>query len=86
MAIVGNNSHLYAKQEIPEIEAKKFANENYAIFTLVSSKCNEGINDLFVYIGKKFLRDDLSMDPNIIKHKENMEMILNKKLNKYIDY
>ena len=61
MAIVGNNSHLYAKQEIPEIEAKKFANENNAIFTLVSSKFNEGINDLFVYIGKKFLKHDLSM-------------------------
>ena len=61
MAIVGNNSHLYAKQEIPEIEAKKFANQNNAIFTLVSSKFKGGINELFVCIGKKFLKHDLSM-------------------------
>ena len=61
MAIVGNNSHLYAKQEVPEIEAKKFPNENNAIFTLVSSKFKGGINELFVCIGKKFLKHDLSM-------------------------
>ena len=102
MAIVGNNSHLYEYEEVPEEEAKKFADENNAIFALVSSEVNyriSRIDDLFVSIGKKILKQNLIMASKLrIKNKEKkekkkkketketMEMVFNKKLIKYIDY
>ena len=79
MAIVGNNSHLYEYEEVPKEEAQKLADENNAIFALVSSEVNYGINeinDLFISIGKKFIKN--------MEKKENMK--INKKLIKYINY
>ena len=52
-----------------------------------------GINDLFVSIGKKILKQNLIMAPKLMiknkekkETKETMEMVFNKKLIKYIDY
>ena len=56
-----NNDHLY--EEVPRKETKKLADENHAIFELISSERNYGINDLFEFIGKKFLKQDLIMAP-----------------------
>lgn len=48
--MVGGDFHLCEKQEVPEIEAKKFVDESNAVFTLVSSKFKGGINELFVCV------------------------------------
>ena len=41
------------KEEVPEEEARKFANDINAIFYRTSAKEDIGINDLFMEIGKK---------------------------------
>ena len=90
LAIVGNNSHLYENEKVSQEEAKKFADENNAIFREVSSEENYGINELFNSIANKFLEQDLIMASMLMtknkENKENIEIELNKKLIKYLDY
>ena len=91
LAIVGNESHNYKLEEVTREEGKKFAEENDAIFMLVSSKFGEGITELFNSIGKKFLKQYEIIEQKLLKEKlkylkEQFKNKLNNKLMKYIDY
>jgi len=55
LAIAGNKDDMYADEEVDENEVKNFADELNAIFQKTSAKSSNGIEDLFVKIGKKFL-------------------------------
>lgn len=58
IGIAGNKSDLFSEEEITESEAQEFATSINAIFNLTSAYQNNGINELFQSLGKKFL------DPN----------------------
>ena len=55
LAIAGNKSDLYFKEQIKEEEGRKFAQKIDAIYRLTSAKNGEGIKELFNEIGKKYL-------------------------------
>ena len=55
LAIAGNKDDMYADEEVDETEVKTFADDLNAIFQKTSAKSSNGIEDLFVKIGKKFL-------------------------------
>ena len=51
IAIAGNKSDLYAKEEVKEKEAKEYAKEIGAVYQLTSCMRNEGIRELMQTIG-----------------------------------
>jgi len=91
LALVGNNIEKYESQEVDDAEAENFAEEISAIFQLVSSKENIGIEDLFYIIGKSFLQKtknekaerEKEKDREIEEEKKNK---IEKLLNKYINF
>ena len=46
---------MYENEKVEEDEAKKLANDLNAIFQITSAKESNGIEDLFIKIGQKFL-------------------------------
>ena len=46
---------MYEHEEVEESEAKNFADEIGAIYQKTSAKESNGVEDLFIKIGKKFL-------------------------------
>ena len=60
---------MYETEQVDEDEAKKFAEELNAIFQKTSAKSSNGIEDLFIKIGKKFLNP--KSDGNINTGKGN---------------
>ena len=55
IAIVGNKSDLYIREEVKEKEAKEYAKEIGAVFQLTSCLRSEGIRELMQAIGQKAL-------------------------------
>ena len=55
LGIVGNKFDMFDKEEIPEDEARKFAEEKNATFMLVSAKNGSNINNLFNLLVNKYL-------------------------------
>ena len=53
LAVVGNKSDLYLKEQVDEDEARKWADDIGAIYTLVSAKEGDCINLLFDNVVKK---------------------------------
>ena len=54
--MIGNKSDLYNKEEVSKDEGLSLAKEINAIFQYTSTvKSSDGINNLFINIGKKFL-------------------------------
>jgi len=64
IGVAGNKCDLYENEDVPESEARKFAEEIGAVFELTSAQNNTGINELFLDVGYKYL------DPNYIQTKE----------------
>ena len=58
IAVAANKSDLYTQEKVPEMEVREFAQKIGAIFRNTSAMTSDGIDDLFVSIGKKIL------DPN----------------------
>ena len=54
LGVVGNKSDMYEFEDVPEKEAKSFADSNNAFFQTASAK-NDDLNELFNLIAKKFL-------------------------------
>ena len=54
LIIAGNKSDLIEQEETDEEEVRNYAKEINAIFVSTSAKCNEGINELFEEIAKKY--------------------------------
>ena len=78
LAIAANKSDLLDKELVDENEARKFAQENNALFFSTSAKNSVGINELFMGIGKKYYGwdDDIQMDK--ISEKSDAISALNK--------
>lgn len=55
--IIGNKNDLFEKEEVPEEEARKLADEEKAFFAVVSAKNCFGINELFRVVGEKHLSE-----------------------------
>ena len=60
--MVGTKSDKFELKKVPEEEAKSLAKEVNAIYQLVSAKDGTGINDLFYYIGKKYLHPNWNQE------------------------
>lgn len=74
--MVGTKSDKNRSEQVSEEEAKGFAKEINAIYQLVSSKDGTGINELFHYIGKKYLnlnwsQEDEKKENQISRENEN---------------
>ena len=54
IAVVGNKSDLYEKEEITENEGREFAVKINAIFKLTSAQSGTGINKLFESLAEKY--------------------------------
>ena len=57
IAIAGNKSDLFEEEEVPEDEAKQYAQSVGGIFQLTSCKKNFGIDELFKISGQKYLEN-----------------------------
>ena len=55
IGIAGNKSDRYDDEEVPEQEAREFAENIGAVFSLTSAQNNSGIDELFKDMGKKYL-------------------------------
>ena len=56
IAIVGNKSHLYEREEVYENDAKEYAKSINALFRLVSTRDVSSVNDLFYEVGKRYIK------------------------------
>ena len=63
VGIAGNKCDLYEEEDVPENEAREFAESIGAVFELTSAQNNTGINELFMNCGYKYL--DPNFKPNI---------------------
>ena len=68
IGLAANKSDLIDKEEVPEGEARQFAQDIGAIFKLTSASNGSGIADMFKSIGCKYL------DPN---YKDDDEVVAN---------
>ena len=65
VGIAGNKSDLFDKENVSEAEAKEWANSIGAIFQLTSAFQNNGIEELFYNVAKKYMNPDFQMNlPN----------------------
>ena len=71
IAVVGNKTDLYEDQKVDNSKAKEFAKKIGAIFQLTSAKKNDGIQNLFDNIGKKYLEPNYQYDEKDNLAKEN---------------
>ena len=62
IGIAANKCDLYDNEQVPEEEAREFANEIGAVFKLTSASTNTGIEDLFRGVGCKVLDPNYSND------------------------
>ena len=77
--MVGTKADLYDEEVISEEEGKEFAKKIGALFKLVSSQNNTGIDDLFESIAKEYL--EIEQNPENDKEHQILS-----KLNKYYNY
>jgi len=79
LGLAANKSDLYEKEEVQEEIARQFANEINAIFMNTSASMFVGIEQLFHYLGCKYIDPDFKVDDvklndikkNFIQKKEN---------------
>ena len=70
LSIVGNKLDLYEQEVVDQKAAKKYAEDNNALFAVTSAKNSSGIEDLFIEIVKKFSGADSA---SIIQDNNDME-------------
>ena len=73
IGIAGNKSDLYEDEEVPEQEAREFAESIGAVFSLTSAQNNSGIDELFKDMGKKYLCQNSSTIESDIQKLEQKE-------------
>ena len=72
IAIAGNKADKYDNEEVPEHEAREFAESIGAIFRLTSAQNNSGIDELFEDLAKKYLdNQNQELKQNTIKLDRN---------------
>ena len=67
IAIVANKLDLYENEQVDETIARKYAQDNNALFASTSAKNTSGIEDLFLEIAKKYSGTDSAY---VIQEKE----------------
>ena len=66
--MLGNKSDLYEEEEVPKDEGLSLAKELNAIFQYTSTATSsDGINNIFINIGKKFLDPFYETTSNMTK-------------------
>ena len=73
IGIAGNKSDRYDDEEVPEHEAREFAESIGAVFSLTSAQNNSGIDELFKDMGKKYLCPNSSTIESDIQKPEQKE-------------
>lgn len=79
LGLAANKSDLYEKEEVQEEIARQFANEINAIFMYTSASISVGIDQLFHYLGCKYIDKDFKVEDvklsdikkNLAQKKEN---------------
>ena len=79
LAIAGNKSDLYVNEDVPEPEARDFAESINAIFTLTSAKDNDGVEKLFRDIGNKYLESNFQEKVSEAQKKQSPSFVMQKK-------
>ena len=79
LAVVGNKSDLYLKEQVDEDEARKLADDIGAIYTLVSAKEGDCINLLFDNVVKKYFSPDFVAQMDSEKKNRGKTNIIEKK-------
>ena len=82
IAVVGNKSDLFVKEQVNEDDAKKWAKEIGAIFGLVSAKTGDCINTLFENVVKKYLSPDFVAEINKERKNKGEKIEINRENNK----
>ena len=63
ICVCGNKSDLADKQVVPDEEVREFTVQNCLLFTKVSAKTGEGIEEMFINLGEKMLEKDMGEYP-----------------------
>ena len=79
LAVVGNKSDLYLKEQVDEDEARKWADDIGAIYALVSAKEGDCINLLFDNVVKKYFSPDFVAQMDSEKKNRGKINIIEKK-------
>lgn len=74
LAVVGNKHDLYNQSQIPDEEAKNWADSIGAIFQFTSAKSNSGIDLLFENLAKKYFNPDFDYKKQDEEAKKEYEM------------
>ena len=82
LAVVGNKHDLYNQSQIPDEEAKSWADSIGAIFQFTSAKSNNGIDLLFENLAKKFFDPEFDYKKQDEEEKKIYEMKKKEKENK----
>ena len=89
LVVAGNKNELYQQQEISNGEAEEWAKSIGAVFFSISVKGDNGIKEMFKYIGKKLLNPEFDYYANLpnkkIKNKTNDEKKIKNKTNEKKD-
>lgn len=56
--VAGNKCDLYEEEDVSEKEAREFSTSINACFQFTSAKLNTSINDMFLLLGKQFIKSD----------------------------
>jgi len=78
LGLTGSKCDLFEKEKISEEEARKFANENDAVFKLTSAMSNLGIDELFEELALKYYEN---CENNNYKNNHLKSIIINRKNN-----
>ena len=78
LAIAANKSDRYEEEQIKEEEGRECANANQAIFVKTSCILKEGIEDLFIEIGNKFLNPNSEITDEDIEENQTRNEIQRK--------
>ena len=74
IGIAANKCDLYDNEQVPEDEARAFANEIGAVFKLTSANTNTGIEELFRALGCRILDPNYSEENEAYNKKPNIKI------------
>ena len=79
LAIVGNKCDLYEQEAVSEQEAREFAEENNALFMLVSAKDGTNIDLLFDSCVKKYFEPKFQIQIEDVKKRDEYSVVIRNK-------
>ena len=82
VAVLGNKTDLFIKEDVSEEEARKYADEIKALFELTSAKTGDGIEEIFDELVEKYFELEIPKMVEQNKKKEDNNIKLNKDINK----